>query len=94
MPVGYDWMLPTRTQYTVTEKQGKCGKLPRVGTVTCQFAENVLVHWRDGLVERRTTFDVVPNDARRLGELIAQRHAYSEQLAQGKKELLEAQRQL
>ena len=63
MPVGYDWMLPAREQYTVTEKQGKCGKLHRVGTVTCQCAENVLVHWKDGLVERNTTSDVVSSGA-------------------------------
>ena len=37
---------------------------------------------------------LMANDARRLGELIAQRHAISEQLTQRKQELLEAQRQL
>ena len=56
------------------------------GEVICQCAENLLA-----LIKAEKM--VESNDARRLGEPIAQRHAYSEQLAQRKQELLEAQRQ-
>ena len=60
--VGFAWMLPTCQQYTVTKKQGKCGELPRVGTVTCKWADHVLVHWSDNWVERRLTSHLVPID--------------------------------
>ena len=57
------------------------------GEVTCQCAENILARMK---AEKM----VLSSDARRLAELISQRHACSKQLAQRKQELFETQRQL
>ena len=57
------------------------------GEVICQCAENILALMKaENMVES--------NDARRLAELISQRHECSKQLAQRKQELLKTQRQL
>ena len=77
---------PTETQTSLAAMMHMIN-LQNNGEVTCQCAENILALMK---AEKM----VLSSDARRLAELISQRHACSKQLAERKQELLETQRQL